>query len=248
MLAKSLFTFATAAAGLLHSAAAELHTRNESFPVNYGIIAMPGASMLDIYGPLEVLYFVAGNAHISVKIITPDGNNVPVAPPMGNKYNSTFTPEFVGAASFEDDLDLDVLIVPGGAAARDTSLTYVDDYIAKVYPKLDYLITICTGAIFPARAGIFDGRRVTTNKNAWSLVTAHGNNVTWVAPARYVIEDNIWSSSGETAGIDLMMAWVKKWHGEKLYNTIRIGAEIIVREADDDPFTDELGLPHQGQL
>jgi putative intracellular protease/amidase len=157
---------------------------------------MPGASMLDIYGPLEMLYIVAANYYFNLTIITPNGENVVVKPPMGNPHNSTFSPEYVGSASFEDELDLDVLMVPGGAAARDPALTYVDDYLVKMKPQVDYLITICTGAIFAARGGLFDGRRVTTNKNAWSLVTAHGENVTWVAPARYVIDGDIWSSSG----------------------------------------------------
>lgn len=233
---------------------------------------MPGAALMDVYGPLEVLYLVTGRFHINLKIISPDGKNVKLTPPLGNQFNSTFAPEYVASASFDDDIDLDVLIVPGGAAARDTSLTYVDDYLVKMYPKLDYLISICTGAIFPARAGLYDGRRVTTNKNAWNLVTAHGNNVTWVAPARYVIDGNIWSSSGVglsistckfpvhvgylrtdfcfkvSAGVDLMLHWVKEWYGEAIFNTIRIGGEHIVHDQDDDPFTDELGVPHQGQL
>jgi hypothetical protein len=32
---------------------------------------------------------------------------------------------------------------------------------------LQYLITICTGADIAARAGILDGKRATTNKQAW---------------------------------------------------------------------------------
>ncbi|CAG9974900.1 unnamed protein product, partial [Clonostachys byssicola] len=220
----------------------------ETTPINYGVVVMPGAALMDVYGPLEVLYLVTGRFHINLKIISPDGKNVKLTPPLGNQFNSTFAPEYVASASFDDDIDLDVLIVPGGAAARDTSLTYVDDYLVKMYPKLDYLISICTGAIFPARAGLYNGRRVTTNKNAWNLVTAHGNNVTWVAPARYVIDGNIWSSSGVSAGVDLMLHWVKEWYGEAMFNTIRIGGEHIVHGQDDDPFTDELGVPHQGQL
>lgn len=152
--------------------------------------------MLDLYGPIELLYFVAGNRYLNVTIITPTADNIVITPPMGNRYNSVFKPEIVGAATFEDDLDLDVLLVPGGAAARDSTLTYVDDYVAEMFPKVKYLLTICTGAIFAARGGAFDGRRATTNKNAWDLVTQHGTNVTWVAPARFVQDGKVLSSSG----------------------------------------------------
>lgn len=165
-------------------------------PVKWGFLAFPGVDILDVYGPIEMLYLVAANRHLSVKIITPSDANIVVSPPMGNRYNSTYSPEVVGAATMDEDLDLDILVVPGGAAARDPDLGYVDDYVAAKMPSLRYLHTICTGAIFAARAGVLDGRRATTNKNAWDLVTAHGNNVTWVAPARYVIDGNVWSSSG----------------------------------------------------
>lgn len=165
-------------------------------PTKWGIMAFPGVDLIDVYGPMEILYFVAANRYLNVKIITPTDSNIVIDVPMGNKFNSTYSPEIVSAASFEDDLDLDVLLVPGGAAARDTSLTYVDDYIARMFPKIKYFVTVCTGAIFAARAGVLDGRRATTNKNAWDLVTAQGNNITWVAPARFVIDGNVWTSSG----------------------------------------------------
>jgi putative intracellular protease/amidase len=143
-----------------------------------------------------VLYYVAANRQLSVTIINPTTDNIIVNTPMGNPYNSTFGPEVVGRATFDDDLDLDVLLVPGGAASRDPSMTYVDDYIKKMFPRVKHFITVCTGAIFAARAGVLEGRRATTNKRAWDLVTAEGENITWVAPARFVRDGNLWSSSG----------------------------------------------------
>jgi transcriptional regulator GlxA family with amidase domain len=167
-----------------------------SVPVNWGVMAFPGTSLLDIYGPIEMLYIVSGRSYINLTIITPTSDSVVLSPPNGNPFGSTYIPEIVGSATIEDDLDLDVLLVPGGAAARDTTLMWVDDYLVKMTPKVDYLITICQGAIFAARAGLLDGRCATTNKRAWDFITSHGENVTWVAPARFVIDDNIWSSSG----------------------------------------------------
>lgn len=59
---------------------------------------------------------------------------------------------------------------------------------------------------FPA--GVFDGRRATTNKETWKLVTAYGPKTHWVGQARWVVSDNIWTTSGVSAGIDGMVAWV----------------------------------------
>ncbi|VUC30440.1 unnamed protein product [Clonostachys rosea] len=120
--------------------------------------------------------------------------------------------------------------MPSGAAAQDTSLTYADDYLVEMYPKLHYLISICTRAVFPTHAGLYDGR-------------AYGNNVTRVIVARYVIDGNIWSSSG--ARVDLTLDWVKQWYEEAIFNTIRIKGEYIVHSQDDNPLPDDLGVPHQ---
>jgi len=167
-------------------------------------MAFPGVDIIDLHGPLEVLYFVAANRYLNVKIINPTSANVVIDVPLNNRFNSTFKPEIVGTATLEDDLELDFLLVPGGAAARDPTLTYVDDYINRMFPaKVKNLVTVCTGALFAARGGVLDNRRATTNKNAWDLVTQHGSNVTWVAPARWVHDGNIWSSSGVSGEVKL---------------------------------------------
>lgn len=51
------------------------------------------------------------------------------------------------------------------------------DYIKKAYPKTKYLLSVCTGALLNARAGILDGKRATTNKKAWNFVVPNGPKV-----------------------------------------------------------------------
>ena len=165
-------------------------------PRKWGVLAFPGADLLDVYGPIEMLFMVATMQYLELTIITPTDEGVIITPGMGNPNGSVYEPVIVGTATMQDEIDIDILVVPGGAAARDPSMTYVDDYLKKKMPDLEYLITICTGAAFAARGGLLEGRRATTNKAAWDTITAHGKDITWVAPARYVIDDNIWSSSG----------------------------------------------------
>ena len=75
----------------------------------------------------------------------------------------------------------------------------VVEFVKELYPRVKYLVTICTGGSIAARAEILGGKRATTNKAAWKEVTPLGPEVDWVSPARRVVDGNIWSSSGVVA-------------------------------------------------
>jgi putative intracellular protease/amidase len=99
---------------------------------------------------------------------------------------------------------LDVLLVPGGSVpslqpwgAGDNSM---EEFVAGRYPELKYLLSVCTGSVELALAGMLDGRRATTNKWLWSAATQYGKNVTWVPSARWVVDGNVWTASGVAAG------------------------------------------------
>ena len=98
--------------------------------------------------------------------------------------------------------DIEVLLVPGGPGARYLNITTQLEFIKTTYPKIKYLISICTGAGVVARTGVLDGRNATTNKRAWARTTAMGPKVLWRSPARWVVDGNIWTSSGVSAGHD----------------------------------------------
>ena len=66
----------------------------------------------------------------------------------------------------------------------------------EAYQDVKYLMTVCTGAGIAARAGILDGKNATTNKAAWNETTALGPNVKWISHARWVVDGNIWTTSG----------------------------------------------------
>jgi transcriptional regulator GlxA family with amidase domain len=116
--------------------------------------------------------------------------------PAMNPHNSSFWPLLTPTHTFADDLDLDVLLIPGGPGIRAENVTAITDFIKKTYPKVQYLITVCTGAGLAAKAGVLDGKRATTNKRAWGQITPMGPKVKWVSPARWVVDGNIWTSSG----------------------------------------------------
>lgn len=116
--------------------------------------------------------------------------------------------------------DLDVLIVPGGIGSRSPYLNSTIDFIRDRYPKLKYLVSVCTGAILCSKSGVLDGKNATTNKRSYGTIVATNDKVNWQPEARWVTDGNIWTTSGVSSGVDGMMAFIKCIYGEDLVTSV----------------------------
>jgi transcriptional regulator GlxA family with amidase domain len=184
-----------------------------ALPVHYGLLVFPGFQALDAFGPLDLLNLLSHTEHISLSILaataepvsTQVQGSVSVA---GSVFGQAVLPTHTFAHPPEE---LDVLIVPGGFGVRG-ALTEEVAFIRAVYPRLRYIVSVCTGSVLLARAGVLDGKRATTNKASWTRATAEGPKVDWVPVARWVVDGNIWTASGVSAGIDCMAAFIGQSH------------------------------------
>jgi putative intracellular protease/amidase len=165
-------------------------------------VLYPGFTALDVFGPLDVLNTTAlQNGTIDLAIIAKTLDPVSTAATAMNTTGSNIGEPVVPTHTFDTaPTDLEVLLVPGGAGSRAPNLGSAYDYIRATYPSLKYIISVCTGATLLARAGVLDGRRATTNKHAWAWATSTGPNTTWVPTARWVVDGNVWTTSGVAAG------------------------------------------------
>lgn len=188
----------------------------EALPQSYGMLLFPAFESLDVFGPLDALQILSGQYNMNLALISATLDPVSTKPhaPSMNPKNSSFSQSVIPTHTLDNAPDLDVLIVPGGLGTRALDLNTTIDFIAATYPKLQYLITVCTGARLAARAGVLDGKKATTNKASWAGTIALGPKVQWVARARWVVDGNIWTSSGISAGIDVTLAFVKHLHGD----------------------------------
>lgn len=90
----------------------------------------------------------------------------PVSPSWNAGIGSALGQQILPRYTIHDAPDLDVLIIPGGLGSDDLSEGVIN-WVKEVFPKLQYLVTVCTGAHIAAMAGCLDGLRATTNKQAW---------------------------------------------------------------------------------
>ncbi|KAF2031086.1 ThiJ/PfpI [Setomelanomma holmii] len=214
-----------------------------SAPLTYGIVLFRMFDVLDVHGPTEVLQVLSASFKTDIVYIAETMEPVTTRPTLAamNPLNSSVYPLLPPTHTLATAPELDVLIIPGGPGWRDPALNATLDYIRATAPKVKHVITICTGAALAARAGIMDGRKATTNKSSWPNAVLAGPNTTWIPSARWV-EDNsseppVWSSSGVTAGIDLMLHWVEeKYNKENATNIAKFMEHVRIRDPAYDPF------------
>lgn len=208
-------------------------------PTRYGIALFPGFQALDAFGPLDALNILSDQTQISLSILaeTLEPVSTRITHAEGNQKHSSFEQRVVPTHTFDSAPPLDVLIVPGGIGTHGlTDTRSIVDFLARVYPSLQYLITVCTGARLIARAGILDGRRATTNKAHFSETVGHYPKVDWVWHARWVVDGNTWTASGVTAGIDLTMAFIEKVYDRAMATKI---ANTMEYDRHEDPSWDK---------
>ncbi len=112
---------------------------------------------------------------------------------------------------------IDTLLVAGGdAIERDEVKADVVRWLRKISPRIRRVGSVCTGAMLLARAGLLDGRRATTHW-AWCEVLIRRAPGTEVDPEPiFVRDENVYTSAGVTAGMDLALALVEEDHGSQL--------------------------------
>ncbi|KAK3386167.1 class I glutamine amidotransferase-like protein [Podospora didyma] len=220
-----------------------------------GIIVFPGYQPLDVWGPLDIFYSLSRYKKLSLAIIAkqagPISSRVPShsMSPGGpiQQSPSTLAPKIVATHSFDDAPALDIILVPGGGGNRlfeSTNDTSIEDFVSSRYPELQYLLSVCTGAATLARAGLLEGRRATSNKASWNWVIQHGKNVTWVPTARWVVDGNIWTSSGVAAGLDMTYAFLKHYYGEN-DQEVKDTMNAIEYAPHTDPHWDPFSIVHK---
>lgn len=165
---------------------------------NWGVVLFRSFDGQDIFGPLEALQLLAFERQMNLYFIVENLDPVTSEPvsAAANSKNSSFWPIILPTHTFSTAPELDVLLVPGGGGVQAPDVRNITDFIADRYPSLEYLLTICVGAGLAAKSGVLDGRRATTSKSAWSIITPWGPNVDWVRQARWVVDDNIWTAAG----------------------------------------------------
>lgn len=122
----------------------------------------------------------------------------------------------------------DILLMPGGFGTRrlekDDDLL---DWVRRIDGTTKATLSVCTGSMVLAAAGLLEGRRATTHWASLERLAEYG-----AAPAqeRVVRDGRYTTAAGVSAGIDMALRFVADEAGADLAKEIQLGIEY-----DPDP-------------
>jgi transcriptional regulator GlxA family with amidase domain len=180
----------------------------------YGILLFDGAEELDFAGPWEVLTTSAALRDGADDAVLISERATPVRCAKGMRVLPDHT--------LDDHPPLDVLLVPGGRGAREVEPhnKRVTGWIARTSSQAAWTAGVCTGAFLLHAAGPARGRRVATHWQYEDALEALGG-VTVVRDARYVVDGQLLTSQGVSAGIDSTLWLIGHLHGRDHARAVR---------------------------
>ncbi len=184
------------------------------------VLLFDDVQSLDVTGPVEVFAGAEKHTPGTYRIRTATLDGAPVRTSSG----LTVVPDHALADAPEPD----TLVVPGGQGTRDPD-PRLTDWLRGHGPRARRLVSVCTGAILLARAGLLDGRRVTTHW-AYSGRLARDHPAVDVDPDPiYVRDGHVATSAGVTSGIDLALALVEEDLGRDVALTVARHLVVFLR-------------------
>jgi len=213
-------------------------------PLKLAVVLFNQAALLDFLGPIEQLGFLQEGAAketdpvtLSIEYLGP--TREPIKPSRGPAVLVDRAYGDVG-----EDERFDILLLPGGLGARPhLRPPGIIDFIRCQAQSAKYVLGVCTGSWLLADAGVLDGKRATTNKAAFRDVKEKTSPlIDWVPKARWVVDGNVWTSSGVTAGLDMTSAFIEHLAGKEKSDKIRGIIELSVKGASEDEFAEWHGL------
>ncbi len=190
------------------------------------VVLFDGFETLDAFGPVELLGRLSDQ--FALGFYSEAGGQV--ASTQGVKVATLPFSQMTGKYS---------LLIPGGMGTR--TLAGDENFLRKlkeIAAKAEYILCVCTGSALLAQTGLLAGRRATSNKRAFEWVSSLDKSVAWQRRARWVVDGNIYTSSGVSAGMDMALGFAADRCGREVAEESALGAEYIWNsDRENDPFS-----------
>lgn len=180
-----------------------------------GIYIFPDVEVLDFTGPYEV-FTTASRVYLRMH---------PESPPPFEVFTIAQDKEATTARAGLSVLPdyattshpaIDLLIIPGGVVTGELNKAGVITWLAEKASQAQITAAVCTGAFLLAKAGLLNGKQVTTHWEDIADLRRDFPALQVIDSARWVDEGEIITSGGISAGIDMSLHLVERLAGREL--------------------------------
>ena len=177
--------------------------------ISVGFLLSPRFQMMSLaaLSAFEIANFSAGETLYDITLLSENGGPAPSS--LGSRLET----EAIGEPAFDT-------VITTGALEPEPSSPAVQDFVRAAAGRCRRVAAICTGAFVLAEAGLLDGRRATTH---WFLARDLQNRFPAVKMEEdriFIIDGQIWTSAGMSAGVDLALGMIEKDFGAELARSV----------------------------
>ena len=170
------------------------------------ILIFEGMELLDFAGPGEVFALADGGRTFDVFTVAASS-----APVVSQRF-VTITPRY----SFADCPRPDILIVPGGTTRIPQADEETIQWVKRTAENAEVALSVCTGALILAQAGLLDGLEATTHHDSLERLRQMAPKTKILEGPRFVDNGKIVTSAGISAGIDAALHLVGRILGPRV--------------------------------
>jgi transcriptional regulator GlxA family with amidase domain len=190
-------------------------------PRSVAVVLHPGFQLLDAAGPTAAFEMAERFRPGSYKLTV-------MAPGISRSSGRVESSSGVSlAAEPLRDGPFDTVLVSGGEIIR--SMAAAQQIVAWLKSVTARRIaSVCSGAFLLAEAGLLDGKRATTHWDSTERLERSYPKVKLDADRIFIRDDNIWTSAGISAGIDLALALIEDDLGPDVGR--RVAQQLVVHQ------------------
>ena len=175
---------------------------------NLAIFIFPDVEVLDFAGPFEVFSVTNElNRDELLNVYTVGETRDPIRAKNGLRV--------IPDVDINASIPPDYLVIPGGFGTRALLENQtVLDWISRTAKTCDNILSVCSGSLVLARAGLLDGLEATTHHEIFDMLESLAPEATIVRDRRFTDNGKILTSAGVAAGIDMCLYMVGRLFGQ----------------------------------
>lgn len=179
-------------------------------PLSAGFLVVNGVYNTELTAPYDILHHTRFHTSPGIEVFTVSPDGGPVTTFEGLRLSADH--------GFANAPPIDILVVPSaeGSMDRDLADAALIDWVKEVGGKAKFVMSLCDGAFVLAKAGLLDGRAVTTFPGDYDRFAALFPNLDLRVNVSFVRDGGVLTSQGGASSFDVAMHLVEHLYGERV--------------------------------